>query len=113
MKTISIIGTGAYGLSIAVTLLKKCDNIKMWVESEERAKFLNENRSNNGIFNDFTIPDNIEFSNDYEYVLKNTSIVFIAVAAKFIDPVSKELKKYNIKKQSCQYLKAIFCFTQN
>lgn len=108
MKTISIIGTGAYGLSIAVTLLKKCDNIKMWVESEERAKFLNENRSNNGIFNDFTIPDNIEFSNDYEYVLKNTSIVFIAVAAKFIDPVSKELKKCNIKnKHFCILSKGI------
>ena len=63
MKTISIIGTGAYGLSIAVTLLKKCDNIKMWVESEERAKFLNENRSNNGIFNDFTIKWKCIFTN--------------------------------------------------
>ena len=40
MKNISIIGTGAYGLSVAISLLKKCDKIKMWVESEERAKFL-------------------------------------------------------------------------
>ena len=97
MKSISIIGTGAYGLSIAISLLKKCDKVKMWVESEERAKFLNENKNNSGILPDIVIPDNIEFSNDYEYVLKDTKIVFIAVTAKFVGPVAKELKNYDIK----------------
>lgn len=97
MKSISIIGTGAYGLSIAMSLLKKCDKVKMWVESEQRAKFLNENKNNSGILPDIVIPDNIEFSNDYEYVLEDTKIVFIAVTAKFVGPVAKELKNYNIK----------------
>ena len=46
MNNIAIIGTGAYGLSIALTLLKKNKHIKMWVESEERADFLNKNRKN-------------------------------------------------------------------
>lgn len=97
MKSISIIGTGAYGLSVAISLLKKCNKVKMWVESEERAKFLNENKKNSGILPNVEIPDNIEFSNDYEYVLKDTKIVFIAVTAKFVGPVAKELKNYNIK----------------
>jgi len=97
MKSISIIGTGAYGLSIAISLLKKCDKVKMWVESEERAKFLNENKKDSGILPNVVIPDNIEFSNDYEYVLEGTNIVFIAVTAKFVGPVAKELKNYNIK----------------
>ena len=35
MNKIAIIGTGAYGLSIALTLLKKCDKVTMWVESKE------------------------------------------------------------------------------
>ena len=95
MKTISIIGTGAYGLSIAVTLLKKCDNIKMWVESEERAKFLNENRSNNGIFNDFTIPDNIEFSNDSDTVKDEDYDSLILYIAKPGDSLWKIAKKFN------------------
>lgn len=97
MKSISIIGTGAYGLSIAISLLKKCDKVKMWVESEERANFLNENKKNSGILPGIVIPDNIEFSNNYEYVLEDTNIVFIAVTAKFVGPVAKELKNYNIK----------------
>ena len=99
MKNIAIIGTGAYGLSIGISLLKKCDHVKMWVESTERAEFLNNNKKNSGILQNVVIPDNIEFSNDYEYVLENTDIVFIAVTAKFVGPVAKELKNYNIKKK--------------
>lgn len=108
MKSIAIIGTGAYGLSIAISLLKKCDHIKMWVESEERAQFLNQNKNNSGIIPDIKIPDNIEFSNDYNYVLENTNIVFIAVTAKFVGPVAKDLKNYNIKnKHFCILSKGI------
>ena len=57
MKEIAIIGTGAYGLSIALSLLKKNKKIKMWVESKERADFLNNNKS-------------------YPYTIFNRSITF-------------------------------------
>lgn len=108
MNNIAIIGTGAYGLSIALTLLKKNKHIKMWVESEERAEFLNKNRKNAGILPSIEIPDSIEFSNDYEYVIKDTKIIFIAVAAKFVNPVTKELNKYNLKdKHFCILSKGI------
>ena len=108
MKNIAIIGTGAYGLSIGISLLKKCDHVKMWVESAERAELLNKNKKNSGILPNVVIPDNIEFSNDYEYVLENTDIVFIAVTAKFVGPVAKELKNYNIKnKHFCILSKGI------
>ncbi len=108
MRSIAIIGTGAYGLSIALSLLKKNKHIKMWVESSDRAKFLNENKNNSGILPGVTIPEEIEFSNNYEYVLDNTDVVFIAVTAKFVGPVAKELKNYNIKnKHFCILSKGI------
>ena len=108
MNNIAVIGTGAYGLSIALSLLKKNKHITMWVESQSRAEFLNNNKQNSGILPNIKIPNEIEFSNDYEYVIKNTNIVFIAVAAKFIDPVTKELNKYNIKdKHFCILSKGI------
>jgi len=94
MNNIAIIGTGAYGLSIALSLLKKNKNVKMW---SEKADYINKNRKNSGILPNIEIPDNIEISCDYEYVLKDTKIVFIAVAAKYVDSVTKELNKYDIK----------------
>lgn len=108
MNNIAIIGTGAYGLSIALTLLKKNKHIKMWVESEERADFLNKNRKNSGILPNIEIPESIEFSNDYEHVINDSKIIFIAVAAKFVNLVTKELSKYNLKdKHFCILSKGI------
>ena len=97
MNKVSIIGTGAYGLSIAIALLKKCDNISMWVESEERADFLNKNRKNSGILPNINIPKNIFFSNNLETVIKDSNIIFIAVTAKYVDSITKSLSKYNLK----------------
>ena len=97
MKKISIIGTGAYGLSIALALLKKYDKVIMWVETNERAEFLNKNRKNSNILPNINIPDNIEFTNDYNKVLEDTKIIYIAVVAKYVNNVTKDLSKYNIK----------------
>lgn len=108
MNDIAVIGTGAYGLAIALTLLKKNKHITMWVESKERADFLNANKNNSGILPNVIIPESIEFTDDYEYVIKNTKVIFIAVAAKFIDPVTKNLSKYNLKnKHFCILSKGI------
>lgn len=97
MKKISIIGTGAYGLSIAIALLKKCDNVSMWVESIDRAKYIDKHRKNSGILPNITIPDNITFSNDLDSVIKDSKVIFIAVTAKYVDMVTKMLSKCNIK----------------
>ena len=108
MNNIAIIGTGAYGLSIALNLIKNKKNIRMWVETQEKVDFLNTNRDNNGILPNIKIPQEIEFSNNYEYVLKNAKIVFIAVATKFVGTVTKEISKYDIKgKHFCILSKGI------
>ena len=108
MKKIAMIGTGAYGLGVSIALLKKNESITMWVESEERAKFLNNNKKNANILPNIEIPKNITFTNDLNEVISNTNIVFIAVAAKFIDSVAKDLSKLNIKnKHFCILSKGI------
>lgn len=108
MKKIAMIGTGAYGLGVSIALLKKNESITMWVESEEKAKFLNNNKKNANILPNIEIPENIIFTNDLNEVISNTNIVFIAVAAKFIDSVAKDLSKLNIKnKHFCILSKGI------
>ena len=97
MNKIAIIGTGAYGLSIAISLLKKNESVCMWVESKERAEFLEKNRNKSGILPNISIPNKISFSNDISDVISNTNIIFIAVSAKYVDSVTKELSNYNIK----------------
>ena len=95
---IAIIGTGAYGLSNALMLLKNNNKIKMWVESKEKCDFYEKNRNSLDFLPGITIPKEIEFSCDYEYVLKDADVVFIMVAAKFVASVSKEILKYQTPK---------------
>lgn len=117
--SIGIIGTGAYGLSIALSI-SKTYNIKMWVESEDRAKFIDNNRKNSGILPNIEIPNNISFSNDYEYVLNDSNVIFIAVSTQYVKDVSKNISKYSIKNKhfcilskgieqgSCSFLTEVF-----
>lgn len=108
MKKIAMIGTGAYGLGVSISLLKKNESVSMWVESKERAEFLNKNKKNANILPNVEIPTNITFSNDLNEVIKGTNIVFIAVAAKYIDSIAKEVSKLNIKnKHFCILSKGI------
>lgn len=108
MKKIAMIGTGAYGLGVSISLLKKNESVSMWVENEDKAKFLNNNKKHANILPNIEIPANITFSNDLDEVIKGTNIVFIAVAAKYIDNIAKKLSKLNIKnKHFCILSKGI------
>lgn len=108
MKKIAMIGTGAYGLGVSISLLKKNESVSMWVESKERAEFLNKNKKNANILPNIEIPTNVTFSNDLNEVMKGTNIVFIAVAAKYIDSIAKEISKLYIKnKHFCILSKGI------
>ena len=77
MKKIAMIGTGAYGLGVSISLLKKNESVSMWVENEDKAKFLNNNKKHANILPNIEIPANITFSNDLDEVIKGTNIVFI------------------------------------
>ena len=70
MKKIAMIGTGAYGLGVSIALLKKNESITMWVENEEKAKLLNNNKKNANILPNIEIPETIIFTNDLNEVIK-------------------------------------------
>lgn len=117
---IAIIGTGAYGLANALMLIKNNNKIKMWTESEEKREYFDKNRNKLDFLPGIKIPKEIEFSCDYEYVLKDADIVFIMVAAKFVASVSKEILKYQtpnmhfcigskgIEQDTCMFVDQVF-----
>ena len=105
---ITIIGTGAYGLSIALALLKNKHTVTMWVESEERVSFLNNHRNDANILPNIKIPNEITFTSSYEDAINKSNIIFIAVACKYVNSVTKEIGKLNIKnKHFCLLSKGI------
>lgn len=89
---VAVLGSGAFGYAVANMLLKNGHDITIWTHSKEEAELLNKRKKE--IIKGHKIPKEFKFTNDYEEALKNTTIIFIMVAAKFINDVAKELKPY-------------------
>jgi len=91
---VSILGTGAYGLSLALMVNENNHEIVMWTKFEEEKKILVENKGNPKLLPNVKIPNNIKYTTDMEECVKDSDIIMIMVPAGYVDDVSKELVKY-------------------
>lgn len=90
---ISVIGTGAYGLAIALELAKKKNKISMWTESPKVFEEYKSTKKISSIF-DIAIPSNISITPDMEKVLENTELIYIVTASKYVDSVCDKMKPF-------------------
>lgn len=79
---IAIIGTGVYALATANKLSKTNKNIWMWTEKENIKEVI--------------APKEVIVSNKYEDVIKDSKVIFILVAGKFIKSVLDGMKDFII-----------------
>ncbi len=97
---IGIIGTGAYGLALALQFNKKERNhVKMWTKFEKEKDELVTYRENKKVLPNVKISRDIEISTDMEYVVSDSDIIVIAVPAAFVGDVSKEIRNYYNRNQ--------------
>lgn len=97
---IGIIGTGAYGLALAIQFNENRNNkVRMWTKFEEEKNEIVTYRQNKKVLPGVKIPKEIEIYTNMEEVVKSSDIIVIAVPAAFVGDVSKEIKKYYNKNQ--------------
>lgn len=96
---VTILGTGAYGLALAMMFLKNKNNILMWTKFEEEKNELEKTRKNEKVLKNVKIPKEIKFTTDLESALKDAQIVVIAIPTAFIEETIIEIKKYIRKNQ--------------
>lgn len=117
---IAILGTGAYGIALALMFHKNNHNIKMWTKFKDEKDAILQTRTNERTLPGVIIPDDIKISNDFENAVQDAEIIVIAVPAAFVDDVSIKLKdciKHNqlvliaskgIERDSCLFVGDIF-----
>ena len=92
---ITIMGTGAFGLGIALMLAKKSQNkIMLWTEDENKEKEFKKNHKITSIFPNKTFPLNIDITTNYEEALANSSLIFLITSAKYILNVCQNMKPF-------------------
>lgn len=117
---VSILGTGAYGIALALMFHKNGNKIKMWTKFEEEKDAILKSRMNERVLPNVKIPNDIEISCDFRDTVINAELIVIAVPAAFVDDVSYLLSKYytqdqyvviaskGIERDSCQFVTDIF-----
>lgn len=95
---IGVLGTGAFGVSLALVLQENGHEVEMWTKFEEEANYLNQKRVSPNLPN-IVIDEEIKISTNFRKTVKDKDLILIAVPAAFVDDVSKKLKLYLKKKQ--------------
>lgn len=88
---ISVIGLGVYSLAISKVLLKS-NKVKMWTEDPKLAEEYKYSKKIKSI--NVAIPKGIKISNDIKEVLKDSDIIYIITASKYVDSVCNLMKDY-------------------
>ncbi len=90
---VSIIGTGMYGIALALAVASNDHQVMMWTESEEIAKNYKKNH-NFKPFTDANIPKSIKITTDLKEALENVDFIILATSAKYVRDICMSMKKY-------------------
>ena len=93
MKNIAIIGSGSWGVALAIHLAKLGNNIKIWSFMEEERDLIN-NEHKCKFLPNITLPKNITCSTDYKEVIDKSSFILHVTPSKFTRSKFKQYKEY-------------------
>ena len=93
MKNIAIIGSGSWGVALAIHLSKLGNNVKIWSFAEEERDLIN-NEHKCKFLPNITIPDGIMCSTSYKEVLEDADVILHVTPSKFTRNIVREYKQY-------------------
>lgn len=93
MKNIAIIGSGSWGVALAIHLAKQGHKIKIWSFSEEEKDLIN-NEKKCKFLPDAKIPEGVICTNSYKEAIEGTDFIIHVTPSKFTRNIVKEYKQY-------------------
>ena len=97
MKNIAVIGSGSWGVALAIHLAKLGNNVKIWSFDEEETRIINEDKTCKFLPN-VKILDNIKCYMDFETVIKDVDFILHVTPSKFTRNIFNQYKKYMLKR---------------
>lgn len=93
MKNIAVIGSGSWGVALAIHTAKLGNNVKIWSFSQEEADLINQEKKCK-FLPKVLIPENVFCSTDIKEVIKDTDIILHVTPSKFVRDTIKRYKPY-------------------
>ncbi|MCF0125104.1 MAG: NAD(P)-dependent glycerol-3-phosphate dehydrogenase [Clostridia bacterium] len=93
MKNIAIIGSGSWGVALAVHLASVGNKVKLWSFNKDEKDMINNEKKCKFLPN-VEIPDGIECSTDFEKVIKGSDFIIHVTPSKYTRETFKQYKQY-------------------
>ena len=93
MKNICIIGSGSWGVALAIHLAKMENNVKIWSFLEEESRIINEEKRCK-FLPDVVIPDGVLCTTDIKEAVTGSDIILHVTPSKFTRETIKKYKDY-------------------
>ncbi|MDO5556766.1 MAG: NAD(P)H-dependent glycerol-3-phosphate dehydrogenase [Clostridia bacterium] len=93
MKNIAIIGSGSWGVALAIHLGRMGYNVKIWSFLKEEADLINIQRKCKFLL-EADIPENIKCYTEYKTVVEDSDIIFHVTPSKFTRNIVRQYKEY-------------------
>lgn len=93
MKKIAIIGSGSWGVALAMHIAKLGHNVKIWSFLKEEADLIN-NEKKCKFLPEVTIPDNIIATQSFEECVKDSNYIFHVTPSKVVRNTVKQYKEF-------------------
>ncbi len=91
MENVAIIGSGSWGVALAIHLAKKGNKVKVWSFDKEEARLINEEKKCK-FLPEVSLPDNIYCYTNFEDTIKDTKIILNVTPSAFVRNTVKQYK---------------------
>lgn len=96
---VTILGSGAYGLSLALMFNENNCDITIWTKFEEEKEMLEKYNEHKKVLPGIELPKHFKYTTNMKEAVFDATLILIAVPAGFVDDISQELKHYLTKNQ--------------
>ena len=93
MKNVAIIGSGSWGVALAIHMAKLGHNIKIWSFAKEEADLINNERKCK-FLSEVTLPNNISCTQSFEECVKGSDYIFHVTPSKVVRNTVKQYKDF-------------------
>lgn len=93
MKNIAIIGSGTWGVALAIHLANIGHNVKIWSFTQEETDAINNERKCQ-FLPEAVVPDNVRCYTDIKQVVEGSDIILHVTPSKFVRTTIKKYKAY-------------------
>ena len=95
MSRITVLGSGAWGTALAISLARKPDNeVTLWSHRLEAAEALNRDRENVAFLPGFPLPETIRITSDDQAAVEGAGILVFAVPSQHLRTTMARVGRY-------------------